>query len=53
MGKYLYLNTILKVEQDSLISAIGIEITSEWEVVVDGEVVEEVEEEVDGQKWIG
>jgi len=42
VGKCLYLNTILKVEQDNLISAIGIEITSEWEAVVDGEVEEEV-----------
>jgi len=43
------------VEQDSLISAIGIEITSEWEVVVDGEVEEEVDGEVglESQKWIG
>jgi len=46
VGKCLYLNTILKVEQDSLISAIGIEITSEW-VVVHG--VEEGEVGQDGR----
>jgi len=33
------------VELACLISVIGIEITSEWEVVVDGEVEEDGEEE--------